>query len=76
MYIKTLPNNNLYFFMCCSICRITDQVGQRIWLGFAGVLAAGLAIVASFGVCSVAGVSFVTIIGVVPFLIIGNVVIK
>ncbi|XP_045201236.2 patched domain-containing protein 3-like [Mercenaria mercenaria] len=42
-----------------------------MWLGFAGILAAGLAIVASFGFCAAIGVDFVSIVGVVPFLIIG-----
>ncbi|XP_053400172.1 patched domain-containing protein 3-like isoform X2 [Mercenaria mercenaria] len=48
-----------------------DVVGQRSNLGFAGVLAAGLAIVAAFGLGSACGVEFVSIVGVVPFLIIG-----
>lgn len=51
--------------------RITDQVGQRMWLGFAGVIAAGIAIIASFGLCAASGVEFVSIVGVIPFLIIG-----
>ena len=48
-----------------------DNVGQRMMLGFGGVLAAGLAIVASFGFCSAVGVAFVSIVGMVPFLVIG-----
>jgi predicted RND superfamily exporter protein len=48
-----------------------DVVGQRSNLGFAGVIAAGLAIVAAFGLGSACGVEFVSIVGVVPFLIIG-----
>ncbi|XP_053399173.1 patched domain-containing protein 3-like [Mercenaria mercenaria] len=48
-----------------------DVVGQRANLGFAGVIAAGLAIVAAFGLCSACGVEFVSIVGVIPFLIIG-----
>ena len=40
-------------------------------LGFGGVLAAGLAIVASFGICSLIGVEFVSTVGMVPFLVIG-----
>ena len=53
-----------------------DNVGQRMMLGFGGVLAAGLAIVASFGFCSAVGVAFVNIVGVVPFLVIGRYVEK
>jgi bacteriorhodopsin len=34
-----------------------------------------MAITSSIGLCSLAGVGFVTIVGVVPFLIIGNSVI-
>ena len=49
-----------------------DCVGQRSNLGFGGVLAAGLAIVSSFGIVSACGVEFVSIVGVVPFLIIGK----
>lgn len=49
-----------------------DVVGQKSNLGFAGVLAAGLAIVAAFGLGSVCGVEFVSIVGVLPFLIIGK----
>ena len=41
-------------------------------LGKAGVLAAGFAIVTSFGLISLAGVEFVDIVGVMPFLIIGT----
>ncbi|KAL4229916.1 Patched domain-containing protein 3 [Mactra antiquata] len=48
-----------------------DVVGQKSNLGFAGVIAAGLAIVAAFGVGSACGVEFVSIVGVIPFLIIG-----
>lgn len=51
--------------------RCLDQVGQRMNLGFAGIIAAGLAIVSGFGLCAAAGVTFVSIVGVLPFLIIG-----
>ena len=47
-------------------------MGQRMMLGFGGILAAGLAIIASFGFCSAIGVSFVSIVGVMPFLLIGK----
>ena len=45
--------------------------GNRMFLGFAGVLAAGLSIVAAFGLVSACGMKFVSIVGNVPFLIIG-----
>jgi len=47
-------------------------VANRYNLGFAGVLGTGLAIVGSFGFVSLCGVSFVDIVGVMPFLILGN----
>jgi hypothetical protein len=43
-----------------------------MWLGFGGVLTAGLAIVSSFGLCAAVGVHFVSIVGVIPFLIMGK----
>ncbi|XP_045205429.2 patched domain-containing protein 3-like [Mercenaria mercenaria] len=51
--------------------RCTDQVGQRMMLGFAGIFAAGLAILTGFGFCAAIGVEFVSIVGVLPFLLIG-----
>ncbi|KAK3605252.1 hypothetical protein CHS0354_037652 [Potamilus streckersoni] len=48
-----------------------DVVGQRANLGYPGVIAAGIAITSSFGFVSACGLSFVSIVGVVPFLIIG-----
>ncbi|KAK3609460.1 hypothetical protein CHS0354_020396 [Potamilus streckersoni] len=48
-----------------------DCVGQRSHLGYPGVIAAGLSIVSSFGLLSACGVEFVSIVGVMPFLIIG-----
>ena len=44
-----------------------------MFLGFAGVLAAGLSIIASFGLVSACGTSFVSIVGNMPFLIIGKI---
>ncbi|WAR11918.1 PTHD3-like protein [Mya arenaria] len=48
-----------------------DCVANRMMLGFAGVIAAGLGIVASFGLVSASGMSFVSIVGNSPFLILG-----
>lgn len=48
-----------------------DVVGQKSNLGYAGVIAAGLSIVSAFGLGSMCGLEFVSIVGVVPFLIIG-----
>ena len=60
-----------YAFMATMTARC-DCVGQRSNLGFGGVLAAGLAILSAFGLVSLCGVDFVSIVGVVPFLIIGK----
>lgn len=46
-------------------------VGNRVLLGFAGVLAACLSIVASFGLVSACGMKFVSIVGNLPFLVLG-----
>ena len=70
---------HLFFFLRSFTNTLThfrcDNVGQRMMLGFGGVLAAGLAIAASFGFCSAVGVEFVSIVGVVPFLVIGRYVV-
>ena len=57
-----------YFLILIFSC---NCIGQRVNLGYAGIVASGLAILASFGLCSLIGVSFVSIVGVVPFLVIG-----
>ncbi|XP_021373694.1 patched domain-containing protein 3-like [Mizuhopecten yessoensis] len=48
-----------------------DCMLDRQNLGRAGVIATGLGIVASFGLVSACGVEFVSIVGVMPFLILG-----
>ena len=49
-----------------------NWVSQRGHLGRAGVIASGLAILGSFGICSAMGFEFVSLVGVMPFLIIGT----
>ncbi|KAK3099620.1 hypothetical protein FSP39_007097 [Pinctada imbricata] len=44
---------------------------QRGHLGRAGVIATGLAILGAFGICAGAGIEYVNIVGVMPFLIVG-----
>ncbi|XP_061189383.1 patched domain-containing protein 3-like [Saccostrea echinata] len=46
-------------------------IADRSLLGQAGVLAAGLSIVSSFGLLSLIGVKYISIVSVMPFLIIG-----
>ncbi|XP_052286900.1 patched domain-containing protein 3-like [Dreissena polymorpha] len=58
-------------YACVATMNMRDAVNQRALLGGAGILAAGLAIIASFGVCMAIGLEFVSIVGVMPFLIIG-----
>ncbi|KAK7501184.1 hypothetical protein BaRGS_00007669 [Batillaria attramentaria] len=48
-----------------------DCVSTRALLANAGVLAAGMGIMAAFGLLSFVGVHFVNICGVVPFLVLG-----
>ncbi|XP_060597853.1 patched domain-containing protein 3-like [Ruditapes philippinarum] len=71
LFAATISLMITYACVACLSARFTDQVGQRMWLGFAGILAAGFAIVSSFGLCAAIGVEFVSIVGVVPFLVIG-----
>ncbi|XP_045201241.2 patched domain-containing protein 3-like [Mercenaria mercenaria] len=71
LFAATIAMMITYACVATLSSRITDQVGQRMWLGFGGILAAGLAIVSSFGICATCGVDFVSIVGIVPFLIIG-----
>ncbi|KAJ8315418.1 hypothetical protein KUTeg_007568 [Tegillarca granosa] len=49
-----------------------DCVSDRSHIGRAGVLATVLAILGSFGLVSACGVKFVNIVGVMPFLVIGE----
>ena len=52
--------------------RASNQVSQRVFLGLAGILSAGMAIESSFGLCAALQVDFVSIVGVSPFLVIGK----
>lgn len=58
-------------FSCLALmgCNCVDN---RYYLGLAGVLSTGLAILGSFGFVSLCGVKFVDIVGAMPFLILGN----
>ena len=51
----------------------SNCVANRYNLAFAGVIGTGLAIIGSFGLVSLCGVTFVDIVGVMPFLVLGNV---
>lgn len=51
----------------------SNCVANRYSLAFAGVIGTGLAIIGSFGLVSLCGVTFVDIVGVMPFLVLGNV---
>ena len=75
----------IHLFLYCGLCsketdksfielcfRSTDQVGQRMMIGYGGMAASGLAIVAAFGFCAAIGVEFVSIVGTTPFLIVGE----
>ena len=62
--------------LCCIYASVVttggNPVSTRGMLAFGGILAAGLGIVGSMGLLSACGVKFVNIVGVVPFLIIGE----
>ncbi|XP_052782471.1 patched domain-containing protein 3-like [Mya arenaria] len=58
-------------YACIATLSFRDAVSQRCMLGIAGILAASLAIVSGFGFCSAIGVDFVSIVGAVPFLVVG-----
>jgi len=55
------------------LCIVFNCVpGNNIIMGFCGVMAAGLGIVASLGLVSACGMNFVSIVGNMPFLILGK----
>lgn len=59
-------------FASASSFLTCNSIGNRLMLGLAGVLAPILAIGASIGFVSAIGVKFTSIVGVMPFLIVGN----
>lgn len=62
----------MFVYACiATIPSRLDLIRDKIWLGMAGTLAAGLAILSSFGLCAASGVEFVSIAGGAPFLVIG-----
>ena len=71
-----------YFFLTILIMVIYasivsaggDWVSTRMLLGWAGIAAALLAILASFGLLSLLGLKFVDTCGVMPFLILGKLI--
>ncbi|XP_072535248.1 patched domain-containing protein 3-like [Salminus brasiliensis] len=52
-------------------CLRLDNVRNRLWVAFLGVLSAGLAVISSFGLLLYAGVPFVITVANSPFLILG-----
>lgn len=59
-------------YACIATSRLNGNcIADRSLLGQAGVLAAVLSILSSFGFVSLIGVKFMSIVGVMPFLIIG-----
>lgn len=74
-------DGDIYLFsltitICCVFALIVTTGGNcvstRSMLAFGGVLAAGLGIVGAMGLLCLCGVKFVSITGVIPFLIIGK----
>ncbi|XP_026800540.2 patched domain-containing protein 3 [Pangasianodon hypophthalmus] len=52
-------------------CMRLDNVRNRLWVAFVGVISAGLAVISSFGLLLYAGVPFVITVANSPFLILG-----
>ena len=67
---------SLTITLCCIYASVVttggNPVSTRSMLAMGGILAAGLGIVGSMGLLSACGVKFVNIVGVIPFLIIGE----
>ena len=67
---------SLTITLCCVYSFIVttggNPVSTRGLLALGGILATGLGIVGSMGLLSVCGVSFINIVGVIPFLLIGE----
>ena len=53
------------------LCRL-DNVRNKVWVAFIGVLSAGLAVLSSFGLLLYTGVPFVMTVANSPFLILGE----
>ena len=54
-------------------CLMFDWVRAKPWVALGGLVAAGLGIVSSMGVVSAAGVKFASVVGTMPFLIMGKI---
>ena len=67
---------SLTITLCCCYASVVTAscncVSTRSTLAMGGILAAGLGIVGSMGLLSLCGVKYVSIVGVIPFLIIGR----
>ena len=55
------------------LCFRFDNVRNKVWVAFVGVLSAGLAVLSSFGFMLYIGVPFVITTVNAPFLILGKV---
>ncbi|XP_071133351.1 patched domain-containing protein 3-like [Mytilus edulis] len=60
----------MIIFSCLALMG-SNCVDNRYYLGLAGILSTGLAILGSFGFVSLCGAKFVDIVGAMPFLILG-----
>lgn len=59
-------------FASASSILSCNNIANRVMLGFAGVLAPVFAIGSALGLVSAVGVKFTSIVGVMPFLVVGN----
>lgn len=60
-------------FASASSIMSSTNIANRVMLGFAGVLTMVLAIISAIGFVSAIRVKFTSIVGVMPFLIVGNI---
>ncbi|KAL5012818.1 hypothetical protein ScPMuIL_011369 [Solemya velum] len=68
MFAVTVGLMSIY---ACLVTAKGDCLSDRSLLGMAGVVSTMLGMLGGFGLCSACGVTFVSLVGVSPFLIIG-----
>ena len=63
---------NILVIFAIGACLMFDWVRAKPWVALGGLAAAGLGIVSSIGIMSAAGVKFASVVGTMPFLIMGK----
>ena len=57
-------------FSCLMLTKFINPVRGHAWLAFSGVLSTGMGIFAGIGISVLLGVPFISLVGVVPFLVV------